>query len=81
MATPIAKKETIFQKERRLKKRKQTYKETYKKGLFYNNARRLIEYLNQPDTVVRVHASGGLDDNTHFIQITIEGFVPPDSGI
>jgi len=75
------KEETFFQKERRLKSRKQSYKMTYKKGLFYNNTDRLKEYLDQPDVMVRVLNTGSLDDDTSFITITIEGFKAGPDGI
>lgn len=82
MANETPKKEETFrEKEKRLRNRKQDYKLTYKKGLFYNNIDRLIEYLKQPDVAVRVHASGSLDDDTDFIQITIEGFKAAEDGI
>lgn len=77
------KEETLFQKERRLKARKPDYKMSYKKGIFYNayQYEKLIDYLKQPDVLVRVHATGSLDDNTDFIQITIEGFKAPEDGL
>lgn len=77
----IKKRENIFTKERRLKARKQTYKETYKKGFFYVAYQRLQEYIGQPDVLVRCHASGQLDDGIAFIQITVEGFTPSKDGI
>lgn len=70
------KKETLFQKEKRLKNRKQSFRMTYKKGIFHNNFNILKAYLDQPDVVVRVHAGGQMDDQTEFIQITIEGIKP-----
>ena len=73
--------ETYFQLQRRLKSRKQNFKMTYKKGIFYNNPDRLIEYLKQNDVVIRVHASGGMDDDTDFITISIEGFKSGPDGI
>jgi hypothetical protein len=77
------KEESIFQKEKRLKARKQDLKITYKKGVFYSvyQYKNLIDYLNQPDVLVRVHAAGTLDDDTAFVQITIEGFAPTEGGI
>lgn len=69
--------ETIQQKETRLKKRKPIYTETYRKGLFLNNApESLKKWVDQPDIVVRVHKGGNLDDGTEFINITIEGIKP-----
>ena len=78
-----SKEETFFQKERRLKARKQTYKATYKKGVYYNtwHYKKLIEYLNQPDVLVRVLNSGSMDDDTQFITITIEGLKADHDGI
>lgn len=75
--------ETLFQKERRLKNRKQTFKMSYKKGVFYSSWAhdKLMEYLKQPEVLVRVHATGEMDDGTSFISITIEGFTPPEDGI
>ena len=83
MATQTVKEESFFAKERRLKARKQNYKATYKKGVFYNSwqYKNLIGYLNSPDVIVRVHSAGTLDDGKDFIQITIEGFVAPQDGI
>lgn len=80
---PVKKDESLFQKERRLKARKQSFKMTYKKGVFYNayQYKNLIDYLNQPDVLVRVHATGNLDDDKAFLQITIEGFDPKEDGI
>lgn len=77
------KEESIFQKEKRLKARKQDFKMTYKKGVFYSQYqyKNLIDYLSQPDVIVRVHAVGSLDDDKAFIQITIEGFTSPKDGI
>lgn len=69
-------KETPAAKEKRLKSRKQTYKESYQKGIFFNDKQKLIEWLNQEDVIVRVHSGGLLDDKTEFIQITIEGLKP-----
>lgn len=71
-----AKEESFFAKERRLKARRQTFKMVYKKGCFFDNKQRLIEYLQQPDIIVRANAAGDMDDGTEFIQITIEGFKP-----
>jgi hypothetical protein len=68
--------ETFFQKERRLKARKQVYKETYKKGLFFINKEQLCEWIKKEDVLIRVHNAGKLNDETEFINITIEGFVP-----
>ena len=79
--TAPKKEESYFDKQRRLKARKQNFKMTYKKGLFYNNPDRLVEYLNQKDVVIRVHASGGMDDDTDFITISIEGFKAGPDGI
>lgn len=72
----IKPKETLFQKEKRLKARKQTFKTSYKKGVYYNSYHhnRLIDYLTQPDVLVRVINAGSLDDDKSFITITIEGF-------
>lgn len=77
------KEESIFQKERRLKARKQSYKASYKKGIFYNQwaYKQLIDYLNQPDVLVRVLNAGSLDDDTAFVTITIEGFKSGPDGI
>jgi hypothetical protein len=77
----MEKTETFFEKEKRLKKRTQDFKMTYKKGLFYANKDRLIEYLQQPDVLVRVHASGSLNDDNSFITISIEGFKAAEDGI
>ncbi len=70
--------ETYFQKEKRLKSRKQVYKETYKKGVFieYNAKDNLASWIAQNDVIVRVNTAGRLDDGTEFIQVTIEGFKP-----
>ena len=73
--------ETFFQKEKRLKARRQTYKETYRKGLFYMAYERLKGYIDQPNVFIRIHSSGELDDGTAFIQITLEGFTPSEKGI
>lgn len=70
------KEENWLAKERRLKARRQTFKMVYKKGLFFENKQRLIEYLQQPDIIVRANAAGDMEDGTEFIQITIEGFKP-----
>lgn len=85
MSKPIVakKEESFFAKEKRLKARKQSFKMTYRKGLFYNTwaYKTLIDYLNQPDVLVRVNSGGELDDGKAFIQITIEGFTPSENGI
>jgi hypothetical protein len=81
MALKSKKEETIFDKERRLKKRKQSYTATHKNGLFYNNPAQIIEYINQKDVLIRVHSAGSLDDDTAFINITIEGFKEGENGI
>lgn len=72
------KEETFLQKDRRLKNRKQVYKETYKKGVFmeYNQKDKLVEWIKQNDIVVKVNAAGTMEDETEFIQVTIEGFKP-----
>lgn len=79
----ISKEESIFQKEKRLKARKQSFKMSYKKGVFYSvySYKNLIDYLNQPDVLVRVHAAGSMEDDTAFVQITIEGFKAKEDGI
>lgn len=79
----LKKDESLFQKERRLKARKQDFKMTYKKGVFYSayQYQNLIDYLNQRDVIVRVHATGTLDDGTSFLQITIEGLTAKEDGI
>lgn len=73
--------ESIFQKEKRLKARKQVYKESYKKGCFFQtwNYEELIEWIKQNDVLIRVNAGGYLDDDTEFMQITIEGFKPKNN--
>jgi len=83
MSKTAIKEESLFQKERRLKARKQSYKMTYKKGVYYNTwgYKNLIEYLNQPDVLVRVLNAGSMDDDTQFITITIEGFKAKEDGI
>jgi hypothetical protein len=79
MSNTTPKNEHWLQKERRLKSRKATFKMTYKKGAFieYNEKDKLIEFLKQPDIVVRLNADGVLDDGTSFFQVTIEGVVLP----
>lgn len=75
--------ETLFEKERRLKSRKQDYKVAYKKGVYYNSWQydNLIKYLKEKDVLVRVLNAGSLNDGTDFITITIEGFKAPEDGI
>lgn len=70
--------ETFLQKDRRLKARKQSYKETYRKGALveYNGKDKLVEWINQDDIIIRLHTAGKMDDGTEFIQVTIEGFKP-----
>lgn len=68
--------EPFWKREARLKKRKSIYKETYKKGVIFENTDKLIEWLKQNDILIRVNAAGKMDDETEFIQITIEGFKP-----
>lgn len=79
----LEKEETFFQKERRLKARKQSFCVTYNKGIFYNTwaYKQLIEYLNQPDVLVRVLKGGTLNDDTNFLTITIEGFKAGADGL
>lgn len=81
--TKVKTEETLFQKERRLKARKQDYKVTYKKGIYYNTWQydNLIKYLKSKDVLVRVINAGSLNDGTDFITITIEGFNAPQDGI
>jgi len=76
-------KETIYQKEKRLKAREQSFSMSYKKGVFYRTTayKNLIDYLKQPDVLVRVLKSGYLNDDTCFITITIEGFKASEDGI
>lgn len=62
--------------KKQLEKRKQVYRESYRKGVFFDNKEKLIEWLRQKDVIVRVHAGGRLDDDIELIQITIEGFIP-----
>jgi hypothetical protein len=83
MANKSKKEETIFEKEKRLKARKQSYKASYKKGVYYSvyQYKNLIDYLNQPDVLVRVLNAGSMDDDTAFVTITIEGFKPSKDGI
>lgn len=70
--------ENIFQKERRLKKRKQVYKETYKKGIYWVDWKRqeIADHVLEDDVLIKVINSGDLDDGTHFLTITIEGYKP-----
>lgn len=83
MSTGTKKLENPLQKERRFKARKQVFKSTYKKGVFYNQYahKNLVDYLNQPNVFVRVINAGSLDDDTTFVTITIEGFKPGVDGI
>lgn len=68
------KEETYHQKELRLKARKQIYKMTYKKGVFMHNHEALCKWIMQQDVVLRINSGGLLDDDTEFVQLTIEGF-------
>lgn len=70
------KEESFWAKERRLKARRQTFKMTYRKGVFWQNYHLLKEYLSQPDIIIRTNAEGNMDDGTSFLQITIEGIKP-----
>jgi hypothetical protein len=72
----MKKKITPAPPQKQLEKRKQVYRESYRKGVFFDNKEKLIEWLRQKDVIVRVHAGGRLDDDTELIQITIEGFIP-----
>lgn len=74
------KEESLFQKESRLKKRKQDWKMSYKKGVYFQtwNYKELIEWIEQKDVIIKVHSAGNMDDGTEFMQITIEGFKPKE---
>ena len=71
----IIKEESFLAKERRLKARKPVYKETYAKGMFLISKEELCEWIMQPDVLIRAHSSGTLNDETQFVQITVEGFL------
>jgi hypothetical protein len=73
MATEKFKWESPWMKERRLKKRKKTLTMKYKKGVTFDNPYKLVEWLGQKDILVYLNSSGQLDDDTEFVQITIEG--------
>lgn len=66
--------ETPTQIDKRLKARKQVYKETYRKGLFLI-PKYLLDWLNQDEVIIRIHSSGSLDDGKQFVNITVEGFL------
>jgi len=68
-----SKRETPWETGVRWRKRKSTFKATYKKGVFYADKQLLIAWLKQPDVSIRLHANGGLNDGTEFITISIEG--------
>lgn len=73
--------ETFLQKEKRLKARKQTYRESYKKNavfIEYSGKDKLIEWLRQENVLIKVQAAGLLDDESEFTQLSIEGFVVND---
>ena len=70
------KKELPSQKERRLKARKTTYAETYRKGIFMVNKEALCSWIMQNDVLIRINKAGMLDDDTEFCNIQVEGFKP-----
>jgi len=70
----IDKSESHHQKTIRLRKRKRDFQAVYAKGVFFVNKHMLIDFLQQPDVVVRCCKSGVLNDDTEFIEIAIEGF-------
>lgn len=74
MSTKTKNLETPTQKDERLKKRKQVYKETYRKGIFLKTES-LKEWINQDDVAIRALSSGQLDDGKQFVTITVEGFL------
>lgn len=70
------KEESFFAKERRLRTRRQTFKMSYNKGLYFENKKELIKWLEQDEILVRIHSGGKMNDGTEFLQITIEGIKP-----
>lgn len=64
-----------LERAKELVKRKQIYKETYRKGLFLTDKERLCDQIMQPEVIVRAVSSGSLDDDTEFINISVEGVV------
>lgn len=74
--TSLSKEENIFQKERRLKARKQTYIMSYRKGLFMVNKEELCKWIMQDEVLIRIHKAGNMNDDTEFCNITVEGFIP-----
>lgn len=70
------KEETLFQKEERLKKRKQSFKMTYRKGLFWSDKEKLCQFIMQDEVLIKIHFAGNLDDDTEFCNVTVEGMQP-----
>ena len=69
-------KETLIERDKRFKKRKKVYTETYTKGTFMPNKKLLCNWIMQDDVCLRVLNGGRLDDGKEFTTITIEGFDP-----
>lgn len=65
---------TFEQKQSMLRKRKRDFSIKYRKGVYFSPPGVLANILTQPDLVIRCHESGVLDDNTQYINISIEGF-------
>lgn len=64
----------LRKKEKILKARKPDFKMTFRKGLFVADKERIIEYIKQPDVLLRAHWEGSFEDETGCINITIEGY-------
>lgn len=64
----------IQEEQNRLKNRRRIYEEKYRKGIFYRNPEQLIALLKEAGVIIRMHSTGALDDDTCFMQISIEGF-------
>ena len=66
--------ESFRDKINRLRKRKRDFQATYAKGVYFTNKLILKNFIDQNDVVIRCRKSGVLDDETLFIEVSIEGF-------
>lgn len=56
-------------------KKKVMYSETYRKNAVGLDKEKVIELINQADTLLFAEKTGRHDDDTEFLTLTIEGIV------
>jgi len=57
-------------------KKKETYKQTYKKGLYYNDRAQVAGWTDDDDVWLNIRDAGVNEDGTEFVTITFNNITP-----